>query len=419
MASTPPLEGDLRVLHRLHGRPRGGVRAARPRDAVAHRRVRGPEGRGRPGRRRWPTRVAGELIASEVEIRSGKGERLRGRARPPARAAPAPVRARRRRRTCCSARPGTHPWSPWQDQRIIDTPHYRLVEESCSTSRGATTPSATTCTWACRDPIAPSPCAMRCALCSPCCSPRPRTRRSRGQLQRTALRPHRDLHAHVPALRHSRPLRQLGGLRVYVDFLYRTHSIIENTQIWWSVRPHLTLRHGRAAHHGCAVVCGRVDRAAGAGLRLRGAGGARLRRRTSARGDPGALDRGEPVARDTVRPGREADRPRGRSRGPGRGGGRAAAGLDGRRARRARPRHAHGGPRADAATATAPSGNAAATRRASRWERLRRDRRGTQATYAESARRWRRRAERQRHEPRRSTTTSTTTRPRARRATST
>src|SRR5947209_870860 len=25
---------------------------------------------------------------------------------------------------------GTHPWSPWQEQSIIDTPHYRLVEES-------------------------------------------------------------------------------------------------------------------------------------------------------------------------------------------------------------------------------------------------------------------------------------------------
>ena len=30
----------------------------------------------------------------------------------------------------CCVDCGTHPWSPWTEQRIIDTPHYRLVEES-------------------------------------------------------------------------------------------------------------------------------------------------------------------------------------------------------------------------------------------------------------------------------------------------
>ena len=35
------------------------------------------------------------------------------------------ARARRSR----SARTGTHPWSRWQDQRIIDTPHYRRNDE--------------------------------------------------------------------------------------------------------------------------------------------------------------------------------------------------------------------------------------------------------------------------------------------------
>ena len=28
--------------------------------------------------------------------------------------------------TLCST--GTHPFSPWTEQRIIDTPHYRIVE---------------------------------------------------------------------------------------------------------------------------------------------------------------------------------------------------------------------------------------------------------------------------------------------------
>ena len=31
----------------------------------------------------------------------------------------------------------------------------------------------------------------------------------------------------------------------YVDFLVRTRSIVEYTQVWWSVRPHFVVRHRR------------------------------------------------------------------------------------------------------------------------------------------------------------------------------
>src|SRR5215207_4067555 len=72
--------------------------------------------------------VAGELIASEIEIRSGKGDDF----------ADALDRQHERRRRLFAlaaaqgvalGATGTHPWSPWQEQRIIDTPHYRLVED--------------------------------------------------------------------------------------------------------------------------------------------------------------------------------------------------------------------------------------------------------------------------------------------------
>ena len=72
--------------------------------------------------------VAGELIASEVEIRSGKGADF-------ADALDRQHERRRRLFALAASRgvllgaSGTHPWSPWQDQRIIDTPHYRLVED--------------------------------------------------------------------------------------------------------------------------------------------------------------------------------------------------------------------------------------------------------------------------------------------------
>src|SRR5262245_22026225 len=71
--------------------------------------------------------VAGELIRSEIEIRSGRGERFAD--------AVAKQRDARSRLFALAARAdamlgttGTHPWSPWQEQQIIDTDHYRRVE---------------------------------------------------------------------------------------------------------------------------------------------------------------------------------------------------------------------------------------------------------------------------------------------------
>src|SRR2546429_4747610 len=72
--------------------------------------------------------LVGELIASEIEIKTGRctsfGE--------------AAERMAERRAQLAEladqfgvglASTGTHPWSRWQDQRIIDTPHYRRNNE--------------------------------------------------------------------------------------------------------------------------------------------------------------------------------------------------------------------------------------------------------------------------------------------------
>src|SRR4051794_18052781 len=68
--------------------------------------------------------VAGELIESEIEIRSGRTENWREML--------ASQREARARLFRVAADNGialgataTHPWSPWQDQKIIDTEHYR------------------------------------------------------------------------------------------------------------------------------------------------------------------------------------------------------------------------------------------------------------------------------------------------------
>src|SRR5262245_47907072 len=71
--------------------------------------------------------VKGELIDTEIEIRSGRGETF----------ADAAERQRARREALfrvadelglALAAMGTHPWANYLDQHIIDTEHYRRLE---------------------------------------------------------------------------------------------------------------------------------------------------------------------------------------------------------------------------------------------------------------------------------------------------
>ena len=73
--------------------------------------------------------VSGELISSEIEIRSGRGENVAARAGAAARGAPAAVRARRRATASRWPSTGTHPLSDYREQHIIDTEHYRRVQD--------------------------------------------------------------------------------------------------------------------------------------------------------------------------------------------------------------------------------------------------------------------------------------------------
>jgi glutamate---cysteine ligase / carboxylate-amine ligase len=71
--------------------------------------------------------TAGELISSEIEIKTGRCETFPEAAR---------TLIERRRALLDEADAigvalaacGTHPWSPWWEQEVIDTPHYRIVE---------------------------------------------------------------------------------------------------------------------------------------------------------------------------------------------------------------------------------------------------------------------------------------------------
>jgi carboxylate-amine ligase len=72
--------------------------------------------------------TAGELIASEIEIKTG---------RQPSVLAAIAALPERREELLAAAQPlgiefgttGSHPWASWKEQRIIDTPHYRRNDE--------------------------------------------------------------------------------------------------------------------------------------------------------------------------------------------------------------------------------------------------------------------------------------------------
>src|SRR5438046_2799432 len=72
--------------------------------------------------------LVGELIASEIEVRTGRCDSF-------ANAAARLGERRQQLRELVEPRgvalgaTGTHPWSPWQEQRLIDTPHYRINDQ--------------------------------------------------------------------------------------------------------------------------------------------------------------------------------------------------------------------------------------------------------------------------------------------------
>ncbi len=183
--------------------------------------------------------LVGELIASEVEIRTGRCERF-----PEA----AERIVERRRQLAALAEPlgitlggvGTHPWSPWRDQRIIDTPHYRRNDEllryvvwrhnTFGLHVHVGIHGADRAVSVCNGLRGYLPELLALSASSPFVEGVDSGLHS----ARTQIFTRMFPRCGVPDV-----YQGWDGFDAYVRVLYETASIDEHTQLWWSVRPHL------------------------------------------------------------------------------------------------------------------------------------------------------------------------------------
>jgi len=185
-------------------------------------------------------RLAGELIASEVEFKT--------RPHPGLTSAAAEL-AQGRIDLCATADrlgvalgvTGVHPFSPWTQQRIIDTPHYRLVEGELGYV------AWTNNTWALHlhcgvhdaDRAIKVATRMRSVLpdllALSANSPIFGARDTRLASTRTQIFVKSFPRCGIPDA-----YSDWDAYAAHVAFLERAGSIHESTQIWWSVRPHHT-----------------------------------------------------------------------------------------------------------------------------------------------------------------------------------
>jgi carboxylate-amine ligase len=184
--------------------------------------------------------ITGELISSEIEIISGRGVDFQDALR----------RQRERRRALfalAAARgaelgaTGTHPWSDYREQPVIDTPHYHRVEDGLKYVAWRNNTFSMHVHVGVRgvdravrvcDRMRPLlPLLLAVSANSPFLDGRLAGLHSARSQTFTRSFPR----CGVPYA--------FGGweaFRDYIALLIATNSIIEFTQIWWSVRPHFS-----------------------------------------------------------------------------------------------------------------------------------------------------------------------------------
>jgi carboxylate-amine ligase len=182
--------------------------------------------------------ITGELISSEIEIVSGRGEDLHD--------AIAHQRDRRRRLFALAANrgialgaTGTHPWADYREQRNIDTAHYRRVVEGLGyVARRNNTFSlhihvgvrgADRAVAVC-DRLRP---VLPLLLAVSASSPFLEGHDTRLHSARSQIFTKSFPRCGIPDA-----FGDWRTFRAYLELLIATGSIVEYTQVWWSVRPH-------------------------------------------------------------------------------------------------------------------------------------------------------------------------------------
>jgi len=182
--------------------------------------------------------AAGELIASEVEIRSGRSEDFAEA-----------VECQRERRArlfdvvgelgLTLAAMGTHPWADYLDQRIIDTPHYNRLRNELGWVAQRNN------TWSLHLHMGVRGADRAIAVCdrlrellplllaASANSPFLDRRDSGLHSVRSEIFTRTFPRCGVPS-----PFRDWDTYAGFVGDLERFGSVVESTQLWWSVRPH-------------------------------------------------------------------------------------------------------------------------------------------------------------------------------------
>jgi carboxylate-amine ligase len=184
--------------------------------------------------------ITGELISSEIEIISGVGGDVQH--------ALARQREHRKRLFALAEAQGvalgataTHPWADYREQPIIDTEHYRRVEDGLKYVAWRNNTFSLHVHLGVRnldrairvcDRLRPVlPLLLAISANSPYLDGRDSGLHSARTQSFTKSFPR----CGVPDA--------FGGwdaYRAYIEFLLRTQSIVEFTQVWWSVRPHFS-----------------------------------------------------------------------------------------------------------------------------------------------------------------------------------
>lgn len=183
-------------------------------------------------------RISGELLRSEIEVRTSRACCFAEAARE-VRLNRAELFALAEREGVRLGATGTHPFSGWKDQQIIDTPHYRMVEDRLKYVAWRNN------TWALHVHVGVRGCDRAIAVCDALRSFLPHLLALSGNSPFIE-----DVWTELHSARTQTFVRMFPrcGIpdvfgswdehrRFYGD-LVRTNCVQEFTQIWWSVRPH-------------------------------------------------------------------------------------------------------------------------------------------------------------------------------------